>query len=95
MSSEIENYMLPCLNKQLLGFDCFGCGIQRAFLFIFKGEFFLAFKMYPAIYPLLMLSAFLCLNFFFKFKHANKIINFLAITSVITILVSFTIKLIN
>ncbi|RSK38323.1 DUF2752 domain-containing protein [Mangrovimonas spongiae] len=87
--------MLPCLNKQLLGFDCFGCGIQRAFFLILKGEFSVAFKMYPAIYPLIVLTLFLCLNFFFKFKRANKIINILAVTSVATILVSFTIKLIN
>jgi hypothetical protein len=25
-----EDFMLPCMNKQILGIECTGCGIQRA-----------------------------------------------------------------
>ncbi|WP_375240011.1 DUF2752 domain-containing protein, partial [Aurantibacter sp.] len=46
--------MLPCLNKKIFGFECMGCGMQRSTLLIFKGEFINAFKMYPAIYTLLL-----------------------------------------
>lgn len=91
----MEEYMLPCLNKKLLGFDCLGCGMQRAIALIFQGEFVAAFNMYPAIYSLITLFLFIGINIFFKFKHSNKIISALAIITVATILVSFIIKLIN
>lgn len=64
----MEEFMLPCLNKQLFGIDCLGCGTQRALVLVLQGEFTAAFKMYPAIYSLLALLIFLIINLFFKFK---------------------------
>ena len=60
--------MLPCLNKQRFGFDCLGCGAQRAFVMVFQGEFVAAFKMFPAIYTIFLLLLFVFTNLFFKFK---------------------------
>jgi uncharacterized membrane protein (DUF485 family) len=65
----MEEFMLPCLNKQLFGLDCLGCGAQRALLLVFQGKFMAAFKMYPAIYSILLLLLFLIFNLFIKFKH--------------------------
>ncbi|NOY47042.1 MAG: DUF2752 domain-containing protein [Chlorobi bacterium] len=90
-----EDYMLPCLSKQILGIECFGCGGQRSVSLLFHGEFIAAFKMYPAIYPLVLLSFFIVANLFFKFKHSSKIINTLAIVTITTIVVSYLIKIIN
>ncbi|MGY0392265.1 DUF2752 domain-containing protein [Bizionia sp. KMM 8389] len=87
--------MLPCLNKQVLGFDCMGCGLQRSALLIYHGEFLAAFKMYPAIFPLIALIAVIVLQFFIKFKHSTRTINILAITTITVIIVSFIFKLIN
>lgn len=64
----MEEFMLPCLNKQLFGFDCLGCGAQRAFVMVFQGELYAAFKMYPAIYTILLLLVFLIFNLFVKFR---------------------------
>ncbi|WP_029034927.1 DUF2752 domain-containing protein [Salinimicrobium terrae] len=64
----MEEFMLPCLNKQLFGLDCLGCGAQRSLVFVFQGEFGAAFKMFPAIYPILILLLFLFINLFIKFK---------------------------
>ncbi|NNC62150.1 MAG: DUF2752 domain-containing protein [Flavobacteriaceae bacterium] len=86
--------MLPCMSKQILGMDCPGCGIQRSVLFLFQGEFLAAFKMYPAIYPILGLFGFLLLDQFFKIKYANKISITLMIMSVSLILLNFLFKLI-
>ena len=88
-----EEYMLPCLSKQVLGMSCPGCGIQRAAELLFHGEFLAAFKMYPAIYPILMLFAFLFADMFFKIKYANQISIGLMITSVVFILGNFLINL--
>ena len=84
--------MLPCMSKQLLGMDCPGCGLQRAVVFLFQGEFLAAFKMYPAIYSIIFLFGFLALDFFFKIKYANKISIFLMISSVVLILTNFILK---
>lgn len=91
----LEEYMLPCLNKKLFGFDCMGCGMQRSISLICQGQFVDAFYMYPAIYSLISLFIFIALNIFFKFKHSNKIIGTLAIITVLTIITSFIIKIIN
>ncbi|MFV0541832.1 MAG: DUF2752 domain-containing protein [Aestuariibaculum sp.] len=84
--------MLPCLSKKLLGFDCLGCGLQRAFALLLKGEFTEAFYMYPAIYTLVPLAFVISFNLFYKLEYTKKIINILAITSVTIIITSFIIK---
>lgn len=89
-----KDYMLPCMNKQFLGLECTGCGIQRAAFLLFHGEFVEAFKMYPAIYPLIVLFGFLLLNSFMRIKHENKISIFLMITTVSTILINYILKFI-
>ena len=91
----MDEYMLPCLNKKYLGFECMGCGIQRSISLLFKGEFIEAFYMYPAIYPLIALLGFLVLNQFTNLKFANKAVIFLAILTVATIIISYTIKMTN
>lgn len=93
MLVQLEDYMLPCLNKKLFGIDCLGCGIQRALALILKGEFIEAFKMYPAIYTLLLLAFVIILNFFYKVKHAQKIISILAVINVLMIVISYVIKM--
>ena len=88
----LQEYMLPCLNKKLFGFECMGCGLQRSLSFILQGEFIAAFKMYPAIFTLIPLALIILTSFFYKFKYINKIINGLAIASVLIIIISFTVK---
>jgi hypothetical protein len=91
----LEDYMLPCLNKKLFGFECMGCGIQRAISLLFHGEFIAAFKMYPAIYTLIPLGLTIIASYIFKFKKTGKLINSLAIVSVFIIIISFIVKKIN
>ena len=87
-----EQYMLPCLNKQLFGVDCLGCGMQRSASLIIHGEFIAAFNMYPAIYTLIILLGFIFINAFKNFKHGNKIILILAVLNAIIIISSYTLK---
>lgn len=89
-----EGYMLPCLNKQLFGLECPGCGLQRAVALFFRGEFTAAFLMYPALYPLILLFGFLAADQIFKFKHSNSITIVLMVTSVLFILTNYILKFI-
>lgn len=89
----LDDYMLPCLNKTLLGFECMGCGLQRSIALIINGKFVDAFFMYPAVYTLIAFFGFLIVNRFKNFKHSNKIIIILALANVFIIVSNFLIKL--
>ncbi len=89
----VEDYMLPCMTKQFLGFDCPGCGLQRSVVFLLQGDFVAAFKMYPAIFAILLLFGFLLLDNFVKVRHNNKITIFLMISSFALILGNYILKL--
>ncbi|TDU40258.1 uncharacterized protein DUF2752 [Gelidibacter sediminis] len=87
--------MLPCINKQLFGMECLGCGIQRATLLVFRGDFVMAFKIYPAIYTLILLTVFLIFNLFVKFKYDEKLKIALIIINVSIIIISYFFKTTN
>jgi len=87
--------MLPCLTKTLFGFECPGCGAQRALLFLFQGDFVAAFHMYPAIYTLVPLFLVIATNYFFKIKQATRIISVLSILSISIIVLHYIYKLMH
>ena len=66
--------MFPCLSKTLFGVECLGCGMQRAFLLLLKGDFIAAFKMYPAIYTTLLFLVFVGIQLLDKNKNYRKLI---------------------
>ncbi len=90
----LENYMLPCFTKKIIGVDCPGCGLQRAAFFLLQGDFVAAFYMYPAIYPLILLLGFLGLNKVIPFKYSNTITITLMVTTVSFILTNYILKFI-
>lgn len=87
-----DAFMLPCLNKQVLGVECPGCGIQRAFWMLMDGDFIGAFFMYPAIYPLIVLFGFIIADRFTNWRQSGRVIAFLAILTIGTILTNFILK---
>ena len=88
----LEDYMIPCINKAIFGVECLGCGMQRATAFIFSGEFSAAFKIYPAIYTLILLGLFLLLNLFVKMKYSEMIKALLMISSILLIISNYILK---
>ena len=93
--SSIEDFMLPCLNKKLLGIECLGCGMQRSVALIIHGDFIAAFKMYPAIYTLILLFGFVILNTYKNFKFANKVIITLVVINLLLIIGNYILKFYN
>lgn len=65
----MEDYLIPCISKYLFGVECLGCGAQRALLLILEGNFMAAFKMYPAIYTVLLFVVIAIAYYFKKSKH--------------------------
>lgn len=89
----MDDLLIPCLNKQLFGMDCYGCGGQRALLLLLNGEFYEAFKMFPAIYALLSLLIFVISDMFFRFKYAHVIKMSLIIVTAAIILLNYSVKM--
>ncbi|MES2811550.1 MAG: DUF2752 domain-containing protein [Bacteroidota bacterium] len=85
----MEDYLLPCLSKQLFGIDCLGCGIQRAFLLLLEGKFEAAFYMYPAIYSLLPLLVVFCFHVLDKSRNYKLLLMPLLFLNLFIIIVSY------
>lgn len=89
---KIEDYMLPCLTKSVFGFECFGCGLQRAVILVFKGDFTAAFYMYPAVYTLLLLFALVFTRNLFRVPHYSKILYILVAINLALIVGNYFLK---
>jgi len=88
-----EEKMLPCMNKQLFGVECPGCGTQRSISFLLEGEFYEAFKIFPAIYTLGIFFIFLFLYFFDKKRNYIRLVIASAILNGIVIIASYIFKM--
>ncbi|MCB0399191.1 MAG: DUF2752 domain-containing protein [Winogradskyella sp.] len=89
----LEDYMLPCLNKKLFGFECMGCGLQRSAVLLLRGQVVESFLMYPGLYTLIILFGFIAINTFKNFKNGTKIIAILAMLNIVVIVSSYLLKL--
>ncbi|AWG26568.1 DUF2752 domain-containing protein [Flavobacterium kingsejongi] len=89
----LEYYMIPCMNKKLFGVDCMGCGIQRSFLLIIRGDFSAAFHMYPPIYTLLLFFGVLGLSFIDKSRSYHNLIIGSAVLNGIAMVMAYTYKM--
>ena len=94
VSSSLEEYMFSCPWKKYFNMECLGCGLQRSLLLVLKGNFIEAFKMYPAIYTLILMFIFLVLHLRFNFVKGHKIILVLFTLNIIIIVSSYIFKLI-
>jgi len=91
--SWLQNYLIPCPFKALTGFDCPGCGFQRALLLLIRGDFQQSWSMYPPTIPVLIIFLFAAVSYIFPFKARATIINTLAIITGNFILFSYLHKL--
>jgi dolichyl-phosphate-mannose--protein O-mannosyl transferase len=89
----MEKYMLPCLNKKFFGFDCPGCGLQRAAQFLLEGEFTKALHIFPAIYTTILLFAFLALQLLDKSRNYQKFIIITALINVMVVIIAYIYKM--
>ncbi len=88
----MEEYMLPCFTKKYLGIDCPGCGTQRAFVMVCRGEFSDAFHMFPAIYTTILFFLLIGLHLFDKSRNYSKMIITVAIINAIIMFGAFVNK---
>lgn len=89
----LEAHQLPCPVKYFFNIDCPGCGLQRSFIALLKGNLAASFQLYPATIPILLFVLFIALHLRFKFKKANPIIIYSYIFIALTILGNYIYKI--
>jgi len=92
--SWLQNHLIPCPFKTLTGFDCPGCGFQRALILLVKGDFQQSWNVYPPTIPLLSIFLFATVSYIFPFKKRSAAINILAVITGNFVLFSYLYKLV-
>lgn len=93
ITSWLETHQLACPFKQMTHIDCPGCGFQRSFVLLLKGDVSASFLMYPALMPILLLFAFLILHVILKPRYGATILKYMYFFCTGIILVSYIYKL--
>jgi len=86
---------MTCPYKALSGFDCPGCGMQRSFIELLKGNFAESFGLYPALLPTIFTLLFTGLHLIFKFRNGAAVVKWSFITTTGIVLVSYLCKMLR
>jgi uncharacterized membrane protein YoaK (UPF0700 family) len=89
--SFLENNLLSCQWKSM-GVECMGCGFQRSVIHLLKGEFSEAFSIYPAIFTLILMIAFLGLHIKYNFVKGHKVLLWLFLLNLGIIIINYIFK---
>jgi hypothetical protein len=68
----LEGSQLTCPSKRFFHIDCPGCGMQRSFILLVKGELLPSIQLYPALIPLFFLWVYLIAHLIFRFKNGAR-----------------------
>lgn len=90
----MKEHSRPCFYKKTFGFECPGCGFQRAVIELLQGNIIESIKEYPALIPLILTFTMLLFHLLFRLKHGAQIIKILFLISITLIVANFILKLI-
>jgi len=90
----LEHHMLPCLSKKYFGMECPGCGMQRSFIELLKGNFQESFLLYPPLLPVLAMVIFLFIQLRFRFVNGGKYLLWLFSFNAAIIMINYFARLI-
>lgn len=90
---DIERYLLPCLNKNIFGIDCLGCGLQRSFIQMIEGNFTSSFIQFPALYTTLLFILAVGLHFVDKSRNYSKLLIGTALANAIVMVSAYLFKM--
>ena len=91
----LESHQQACFYKKFLGVECPGCGMQRSFVELLKGNFLESFILFPALIPTISLIVFLVFHLIFKFKNGAYILKILFILNTSIVVLSYIYKLLT
>ncbi len=91
----LEDHQADCVYKKYLGVECPGCGMQRAFILLLKGNILESILTYPALIPLIIMFVYLILHLFFKFKYGSRILLYLFVFNAAIIVLFYVYKMLQ
>jgi hypothetical protein len=92
--SFFEQHLFICSIKSLIGIDCPGCGMQRAFIALLKGDLIQSLKFNASLLPFLFTILFTICHLIFSFKNGSKFIVIFFASTAFILAVNFVVKLI-
>jgi hypothetical protein len=81
--------------KSLLGLECPGCGMQRSFIEILKGEFLNSLALYPALLPSMLLIALLIIHLIFKLERGAAMLKILFLMNALIIVLHYIYRILT
>ncbi|MBI9053873.1 MAG: DUF2752 domain-containing protein [Bacteroidales bacterium] len=91
----LESHLLSCSYKKYLGIECPGCGMQRAFIELLKGNLYESIILYPALIPTIFLMFYLILHLVFKFRNGANVLKIAFIINVSIMVLNYIYKLLT
>ncbi|PLX10356.1 MAG: hypothetical protein C0597_16885 [Marinilabiliales bacterium] len=91
----LESHQQACFYKRFLGVECPGCGMQRSFIELLKGNFIESLKMFPALVPTIILVLYLFLHLIFKYKNGANTLKYLFIFNTSIVVLNYIYKLLT
>lgn len=88
----LENHMMACPYKAIAGIDCPGCGMQRSFIELLKGNFLNSFYLYPALIPIIFTLVLTGLHLKYKFDNGANYIKYSFIFTISIIVINYILK---
>ena len=89
----LELHQQACFYKKYFGVECPGCGMQRSFIELLKGDFVESFILFPALIPTISLIFYLMAHLISKFKNGANILIILFIINTTIVVLSYIYKL--
>ena len=83
----LEHHLFTCFFKSHFGMDCPGCGAQRAFIALLKGDLVQSLYYHAALIPFMVTVLALIIQLIFKFNKGGKWVMWcFIVTSAITLI---------
>jgi len=90
----LERNLFSCTIKSLTGYECPGCGMQRAFIALLRGELVDSFSYNASLLPFLITIIFTISHLIFGYKNGARMIVVLFSSTVAVMVGQFVVKLI-
>ena len=89
----LEKRQLPCFYRSILGIECPGCGMQRAFIALLRGDLIGSIQLYPALIPTIAMLVLLVVHVFYHLKNGAMMLMWLFVFNSVIIVISYVYKL--
>jgi hypothetical protein len=88
----LEKYFRPCFIKSHFGFECPGCGMQRAAMALLKGDLVQSLYYNPALFVFMLSILALLIQLKLKHPKGGSVVQWMFLGALGIMLVNFGIK---